>query len=70
VGQAGSSSETLAASHRAIDSPGKPYYGCRKSARVPSPWAYGGDKMVDDNATAQADSAPVQFGIFDWIDRR
>jgi len=25
--------------------------------------------MVDDNATARADSALVQFGIFDWIDR-
>jgi len=24
--------------------------------------------MVDDNATARADVAPVQFGIFDWID--
>jgi hypothetical protein len=25
--------------------------------------------MVDDNGQSQADSAPVQFGIFDWIDR-
>lgn len=25
--------------------------------------------MVDDNATSRPDSAPVQFGIFDWIDR-
>ena len=25
--------------------------------------------MVDGNATSQADSALVQFGIFDWIDR-
>jgi hypothetical protein len=24
--------------------------------------------MVDDNGQSQADSAPVQFGIFDWID--
>jgi len=25
--------------------------------------------MVDDNATSRTDSALVQFGIFDWIDR-
>jgi alkanesulfonate monooxygenase SsuD/methylene tetrahydromethanopterin reductase-like flavin-dependent oxidoreductase (luciferase family) len=25
--------------------------------------------MVDDHATSRADAAPVQFGIFDWIDR-
>src|SRR5256886_17475334 len=25
--------------------------------------------MVDDKTTSQADSALVQFGIFDWVDR-
>ena len=25
--------------------------------------------MVDNNATSRAGAAPVQFGIFDWIDR-
>jgi len=25
--------------------------------------------MVDDNGQSQADSAPVKFGIFDWIYR-
>ena len=25
--------------------------------------------MVDDHGNSQADAAPVQFGIFDWIDR-
>jgi len=64
---------------RVIDSLGKPYSRCLQSARGPGhladslpglvpPWAYGGDTMVDNNGQSQADSAPVQFGIFDWID--
>ena len=65
---------------RAIDSLEQPYYGCLLSAggrrpladRLPGPillWAYGGDAMVDDRGQSHTNSAPVQFGIFDWIDQ-
>jgi alkanesulfonate monooxygenase SsuD/methylene tetrahydromethanopterin reductase-like flavin-dependent oxidoreductase (luciferase family) len=31
--------------------------------------AYGGEKMSEDHAKSRVDMSPVQFGIFDWIDR-